>query len=174
MSNNPNHHFYRSDDQYREQIERTFTRKRKASEITDSDEKIIRSFIAELRAVSGISDIRAVKLVSNISGLRRWLPPFNEMITADIYQAIDQIQRHGFKQNTMADLVRGMRRIALYLCENGMSAPGLDAAKIRKIHPPGYNSATKDVSDLLTPEQVMSMISHAGSVKNQAIISTLY
>jgi integrase/recombinase XerD len=174
MPNNPNQHFYRSDDQYREQIDRTLTRKKEASEITESDEKIIRAFIAELRAVNGISDTRASKLVSNISGLRRWLPPFDQMVTSDIYHAIDQIQHHGFKQNTMADLIRGMRRIALYLCENNMAAPGLDALKIRKIHPPGYDSATKDISDLLTPDQVMSMISHAGSIKNQAIISTLY
>ncbi|OQA56795.1 MAG: hypothetical protein BWY45_01702 [Euryarchaeota archaeon ADurb.Bin294] len=70
MSSNPNQNFYKSDDGYREQIEKVLKRKIEASEITLDDEKIIRSFLAELRATRGISDVRAAKLVSNISGLR--------------------------------------------------------------------------------------------------------
>lgn len=174
MSPNPNQNFYKSDDGYREQIEKVLKRKTEASEITLDDEKIVRSFLAELRATRGISDVRAAKLVSNITGLRRWTPPFREMTTPDVYQAIDAIHRHGFKQNSEADVVRALKRICTYLCENDMNAPGLDFKKVQKIRPPGYNSATKDHDDLLTPDEVMKLITCAGSVKHQAIISTLY
>lgn len=174
MSPNPNQNFYKSDDGYREQIEKVLKRKTEASEITLDDEKIIRSFLAELRATRGISDVRAAKLVSNITGLRRWTPPFREMTTPDVYQAIDAIHRHGFKQNSEADVVRALKRICTYLCENNLNAPGLDFKKVQKIRPPGYNSATKDHDDLLTPDEVMKLITCAGSVKHQAIISTLY
>lgn len=174
MSPNPNQRFYRSDDQYREQIERTLTRKVEACEITADDEKIIRSFIAELRATRALSDVRAAKLVSNFTGVRRWTPPFKEMTTADVYKALDEIHRAGFKQNSEADVVRALKRICTYLCENDMAAPGLDIKKISKIRPPGYDSATKTADDLLSPEEVMKIISSAAGVKHQAIISVLY
>lgn len=174
MPSNPNQRFYRSDDQYRDQIERVFARKTEAAEITSDDVMIIRSFLAEIRATRGISDVRAAKLVSNITGLRRWTPPFREMTTSEVYQALDEIHRHGFKQNSEADVVRALKRICVYLCENNLASPGLDINKVNKIRPPGYNSATKDISDLLTPDEVMKLIESAGGVKQQAIISILY
>ncbi len=174
VTKSPNQRFYRSDEQYRQQIEKTLAQKRKASEITDSDEQIIRAFIAELRATKGISDVRAAKLCSNITGLRRWTPPFDEMTTPDVYLASDKIRNAGFKKNSEADIIRALKRVCLWICENGQAAPGLQIEKVRLIKTPGYDSATKDVSDLLTPEQVMDMITHARNIRNQAIISTLY
>jgi len=174
VTKSPNQRFYRSDEQYRAQIDRVLSKKLKASEITESDEQIIRAFIAELRATRGITDVRAAKLCSNITGLRRWLPPFDQMITGDVYLAADQIRNAGFKKNSEADIIRALKRICFYVCANGKAADGLQVDKIKLIQTPGYDSATKDVSDLLTPEQVMSMITNAGSLRNQAIISTLY
>lgn len=174
VTKSPNQRFYRSDEQYRDQIDRVLARKKEASEISESDEQIIRSFIAELRATKGISDVRAAKLCSNITGLRRWLPPFDEMVTSDVYLAADRIRNAGFKQNSEADIIRALKRVSLWVCANGKAAPGLQEDKIRLIQTPGYDSATKDASDLLTPEEVMSMITNAGSLRNQAIISALY
>lgn len=102
----------------------------KASEITETDERIVRAFVAEIRATRGITDVRAAKLVSNITGLRRWLPPFDEMTTPDVYLAADKIRNAGFKKNSEADIIRALKRICLWLCVNKKHHQGFRKRKL--------------------------------------------
>ncbi|MDD1728481.1 MAG: site-specific integrase, partial [Methanospirillum sp.] len=173
--NNPNDRFHRSESEYRAQCENTIKKHLELGTINVDDAHLIESWVSEVRATNGISNIRAAKLTSLITGARRWIDvPYDKMCTGDLFRAIDKINSElNLKQNTKADISRTLKRFVLWLIEGGYAASGLQIEKVRKVKPLTYQ-ATKDESVLFTPTEIRAFIEGAKSPRDKAIIASCY
>jgi site-specific recombinase XerD len=147
--------------------------------ITDDDSQLIREFVAEISATRHISAGRAFKLHYTLVNLREYLGPFRQNTVADIYTAVDRVRNatnpNGtarYKQNSISDFVRFLKRFYLWMCENHYTI--IDEKKVLKIRPPSYDLMTKTPEMLLTEEEVKAMIESCQNSRDRAIISALY
>ena len=123
--------------------------------ITEDDAQLIREFVAEISATRHISMGRAFKLHYTLVNLREYLGQFRENAIADIYTAIDRVRNAKnpdgtprYKQNSISDFVRFLKRFYLWMVENHYT--NIDVKKIQKIQPPSYDLMTKTPDMLLT------------------------
>ena len=172
---NPNGRFHQSEAAYRAQCQKTIEKHLDLGTINQDDARLIESWVSELRATNGISNVRAMKLTCLITGARRWIDvPFNQMTTGDLFRAVDKINNEpSFKHNSKADISRTVKRFSSWLCESGHSAPGLQPEKVKKIKVLTYTT-TKDESVLFTPSEIRAIIDAAKSPRDKAIIATCY
>lgn len=146
--------------------------------LTQEDSALIREFLAEKRASVGICTGRANMLTFNLVGWRRFIGPYRELTMGGVYAGIDALKagksQRGkpFKQNTLADHVVILKRFLLWAIENGYS--NLPEKKVRALKPPAKNKVTKKASDLLTPDEIKTIIQSCKSSADRALIMLLY
>jgi len=147
--------------------------------ITEDDSELIREFVAEISATRHISAGRVFKLHYTLVNLREYLGPFRTNTVADIYTAVDRVRNatnpNGtirYKQNSISDFVRFLKRFYLWMCENHYTT--VEEKKIQKIRPPSYDTMTKTPEMLLTEEEVKAMIETCQNSRDRAILSSLY
>jgi len=147
--------------------------------ITEDDAQLIREFVAEISATRHISPGRAFKLHYTLINLREYLGPYRQNTIADIYTAIDAVRNAKkddetprYKQNSISDFVRFLKRFYLWMCENHYTT--VDEKKILKIQPPSYDTMTKTPEMLLSEEEIKAMIEVCMNSRDRAIIATLY
>lgn len=170
-----NPRFHKSEEKFRAQCEHSLRNRLNEGVINERDAELIQLFVAEMRATVGISNSRAAKITGQLAGARRWIGPYDQIVTSDLYQAIDRINNEvGYTRNFKADVSRGLKRFCLWLCETGHANEGLAEVKIRKIKPQTFSKTTKKAEDLLTEDEVRAMIEHATTSRDRAIISMLY
>lgn len=147
--------------------------------ITEDDAQLIREFIAEISATRHISKGRAFKLHYSLVNLRDFMGPFRENTIADVYAGIDKLLMAKnpdgsprYKQNTISDLIRFLKRFYLWMCENRYTL--MDEKKVHKIRCPAYDKMTKTAEMLLTEEEIRAMIEACMNSRDRAVIATLY
>jgi len=146
--------------------------------ITKRDADLIKEFIAERKVAANIGISRANKFTYVLVGWRRFIGPFHEISIADVYTSIDTMKNSltqkgtPFKQNTKHDWVRVLRQFLLWMIENEYS--DLPERKIRAIKTPRRDTQTKTASQLLTPEEIQTLIKYCRSSRDRAMIMTLY
>jgi integrase/recombinase XerD len=147
--------------------------------ITEDDAQLIREFVAEISATRHISSGRAFKLHYTLVNLREYLGPYRQNTIADIYTAIDRVRNAKmqdgsprYKQNSISDFVRFLKRFYLWMCENQYTM--VEEKKILKIQPPSYDTMTKTPEMLLSEEEVKAMIEACMNSRDRAILATLY
>jgi site-specific recombinase XerD len=135
--------------------------------------------VAEISATRHISSGRAFKLYYTLVKFREFIGPFRENTIADIYTGIDLVRTaknpdgtSRYKQNTLGDFIRFLKRFYLWMCENHYTI--INEKKIQKIRPPSYDTSTKTAEMLLTEEEVKAMIEACQNSRDRAIIATLY
>ncbi|MGC9435894.1 MAG: tyrosine-type recombinase/integrase [Methanomicrobiales archaeon] len=78
-----------------------------------------------------------------------------------------------FKRNTIADMIRFLKRFYLWLIENNYST--VPEAKVRKkIQAPAYERMTKTAEQLLGEDEVLALIQASRTSRDRALISVLY
>ena len=147
--------------------------------ITEDDAQLIREFVAEVSATRHISPGRAFKLHYTLINLREYLGPYRQNAIADIYTAIERVRNATredgtprYKQNSISDFVRFLKRFYLWMCENQYTT--VDERKIQKIQPPAYDTMTKTPDMLLTEDEIKAMIEACMNSRDRALIATLY
>ncbi len=146
--------------------------------ITTLDARFLNEFIAERRAAGGISQKRSDKLAYTLLGWRRYLPEFTSLTIGAVYTGIEAIKHaennngRPFKQNTLSDHVTILKLFLLWMIENEYS--DLPEKKIRAIKTPRRDTQTKTASQLLTPEEIQTLIKYCRSSRDRAMIMTLY
>jgi site-specific recombinase XerD len=146
--------------------------------ITADDARLISEFIAERRAAGGISPRRADKLAYTLLGWRRFIEPFSSLTVGTVYIGIEAVKHaehrlgRPFKQNTLFDHVAILKQFLLWMIENEYSV--LPEKKIKAIKTPRKDTKTKTASQLLTPEEVQTLIKFCRSSRDRAMIMTLY
>ena len=171
--------FKPSDSTFIEYSRNTVNHALQENRITDDDAQLIREFVAEISATRHISSGRAFKLYYTLVKFREFIGPFRENTIADIYNGIDLVRTAKnpdgtprYKQNTLGDFIRFLKRFYLWMCENHYTT--INEKKIQKIHPPSYDTSTKTAEMLLTEEEVKAMIEACQNSRDRAIIATLY
>ena len=172
--------FHKSDETYLEATANIIERSAADGKITTEDAKLIKAYLAEISAETGISPIRKYKIAIQLSGLRRFLPPFREAVAPDLFAAIEEIKLDTkpdgsprFKANTQADMIRFLKRFFLWLIENDYSR--IPEEKVRKkIKAPAYERMTKTAEQLLEEDEVRAMIDAARTSRDRALIAVLY
>lgn len=179
MASTPYRAFHRTDDKYEDSIIRSLEIGIKSGKITPDDASLIREFVSEVSATSHISASRKYKITYILIGWRRFIGPFHENGIGDIYAGVDKVRTarkdNGdplFKQNTIADYVRFIKRLYLWMIENDYSSA--TEKKVRRIKPPAYDAATKSVEMLLEPKEVRRMIDACFTSRDRAIVAMLY
>jgi site-specific recombinase XerD len=146
--------------------------------MTSEDGRLIRIFVAELKATKGISFARANKIVSHLCGWRHYLGPFTTNRIPDINAGVAALREDKpvngkpFKPNTQRDYITILRQFYLWLIENEYST--VQPGRIRKIQKPPQARMTKTASELLQPDEVARMIAACKSNRDRAMVSMIY
>jgi len=146
--------------------------------ITNEDAGFLRTFISERRAAAGISQGRANKLSFTLVSWRRFLGSYKDLTITDVYTGIEAMKvgksRRGkcFKPNTIADHVVILKQFILWMIDEGHST--IAEKKIRSIKIPKRDLVTKKANDLLTPEEITTIVAACKRSEDRALIMLLY
>ncbi|HWQ66112.1 MAG TPA: site-specific integrase [Methanospirillum sp.] len=146
--------------------------------LTSNDADLILSFIAEREVTKNISVKRAYKLASSLIVLRRIIGPFRENSVLSIYAGIKKLHSESskrgteYKENTKRDLVIILKSFYLWLIEN--EEVSIPLRKIQAIQPPPKVTSTKSVQDLLTPDEIQSLILACTRSRDRALFFMMY
>lgn len=172
--------FHKSDETYVEYTGKLIERSVGKGKITAEDAKLIKQYLSEASAETGISGCRKYKIAIQLVGLRRFLPPFREAVAPDLFEAIEQIKiaKKGdgssmFKPNTVSDMIRFLRRFYLWMIENDYSRIPEDKVR-KKIKPPAYERMTKTAEQLLEEDEIRALIEAARTPRDRALVAVLY
>ena len=146
--------------------------------LTQEDAALISEFIAEKRACRRNlhrPGQHAYLQPGRLAPVHQALPRAHH---GRVYSGIDALKAgkshkgKPFKQNTLADHVVILKRFLLWAIENGYS--NLPEKKVRALKPPAKNTVTKKASDLLTPDEIKTIIQSCKSSADRALIMLLY
>lgn len=149
-----------------------------SNKISKQDYSLIREFASEMAAYRSISKARITKIVFHLTGWRQFIGPFAENTAADLLDGINALRgatsQRGtpYKQNTVRDYITILKQFYKWLIENGYS--DIPFEKIRKIKIPTKDRMTKTAADLLAPEEVERIVGACHSVRDRALVTTLY
>lgn len=174
-----NHRFHRSSAEYLKYTHSSLEKAVAGGSITAGDRDLLRTFVNEVSATCNISPQRRFKLIYILIGWRRFIGPFAGNTLVDLQEGIQTVRAATkddgspfFKQNTIADYVRFIKRFYLWLIDNEYVS--LPYRKVKDIRSPAYDTMTKTVGELFTEEEVYAMIKAAKTPKDRALISLLY
>jgi len=147
--------------------------------ITQDDHDLIGQYIRERQATRHISDHRRNKIAGTLAGWRRFIPaPFSAATLPEIHQGIAALkvgQSHKgrpFKQNTIHDHIRILKPFLLWLIENGHSS--LPTKKVKEITAPPVDYQTTEPDEILTVEEIRTLLAACLNPRDRAMISLLY
>ena len=148
-----------------------------AGQLTADDARLIRDFVAEMKATRGIGVSRANKLTYILVSWRRFIGPFRMNTVADLYRGIEALReaRHDnipYKANTQRDHLLLLKRFLRWLKANGYSSVSED--KIAGIKAPRADRMTKTAAQLLGEDEIRGMIDACQTSRDRAIIATIY
>ncbi|WOF16788.1 tyrosine-type recombinase/integrase [Methanoplanus sp. FWC-SCC4] len=158
--------------------DKSFEMAMREDRLTQDDIDLIYEFIAELEASQNIGLIRKNKIIYTLVNWRRFICPYREAKLSDIYKAISNLKSaktsrgRPYKINTVHDYVMFIKRISLWMIENGYS--DLPKEKIQKIKPPRADKTTKRPDQMLSKEDIESIIRGCLTSRDRALISVLY
>jgi site-specific recombinase XerD len=173
--------FHTSEDKYREYSTSALSKAIDSKRITQDDADLILEFVQEAKATGKkITTARYFKIISVLIRMREFFPkPFRGSSIKDVYAARDLIEQAKtargttpFKQNTVADFTRFMKRFFMWMSENGKSE--IPEKKLRDIKPPNYVYDTKNADMIFTKEEIFAMLKACQTSRDRAIISVLY
>lgn len=119
-----NSRFHRPDSDYIEYSKRSLESAVSEGKLTRDDARLIREFISEAAATTHISPARRYKIIYTLVGCRRFIGPFADAGVSDLYDAMTTLSSatkedgSPYKQNTICDYVRFLKRFYLWLIEN--------------------------------------------------------
>lgn len=147
--------------------------------ITLDDAKLIREFISEVKSEGELSGCREYKLTNTAILNREFMPEYRKATLADVRFAksalMEATKDDGsprFKPNTLHDRVNLLKRFILWMVESGYS--DIDAVKLRKFHSPRPDKQTKTAAQMLSEDEIFSMVKACRNARDRALISTLY
>jgi len=148
----------------------------KMGHISQPEASLISSFIFEIQAQRGSADstmlTRAWSLIRVAVTLHTFGFKLDNLETEEVYRLLNQIRQSGISKNYLNDQIKALKRFLLWRIENGVTT--LNEKKIRAIKAPGMDWSTKKPGDMLTKEEVLTVIKACTSSRDRAIVSMLY
>lgn len=147
--------------------------------ITEEDAGNIRDYVTERSVTAPGKKSRNVYLSFHLIVWRRYIrKEYHQATITDVYAAIEEIKTaksnrgKPYRQNTIRDYVKSLRMFLFWMIENGKSTIPIE--KVKKIKPPQTDSNTTSPDEILTPDEIRKMIERCGSVRDRAMLITLY
>lgn len=147
--------------------------------ITENESKIIREFITERKVTGSIGKARHIAIVYNLLVWKRFLKvEFQNATVSGIYQAIEDLKSatnsrgRKFKQNTIRDYILILKHLCLWMIENNYCT--LPKDKIKKVKPPQKDFNTTSPDEILGMDEIKTMVEKCTSVRDRAMLMTLY
>jgi integrase len=174
--------FHTTDAKYRQYTASAMQKAIESKKITEDDADLIRKFLRESKATGKkkISDARCFKIVLSLIAIRHFFPePFRQCSIDNVYDAIEKIKNvrkpdgsTPYKDNTVADYIRFMKRFFRWMVENGHST--IPDKKLMGISPPAYRYDMKTADDIFTKEEIRDMLNACQNSRDRAIVATTY
>lgn len=171
--------FHSRAEQYRTYEKRSIEKAIQEGRIAPEDVKLIKMFLAEANSTGDLSPQRKFKLACNLMNAVQYLPPVKDLALPDVYDARDSIKTatradgKPYTKNTVADLIRILKRYVVWLAENDHVK--IDLQKLKKtVKVPAYISKTKTEDAILTEEEVLTLINAPHSLRYRALLGVLY
>lgn len=146
--------------------------------LTPDDVEIIQAYINERGVITNPGPKRVMKMTSNLVTVKKILnKPFRDVDIVSIYATVNgihngvSIKGTPFSPNTKTDLIQVFKSLLLWMLESEII--NLPEKKIRAIKLPKKVSA-KTSEDLISPEQITTMIAAAKTSRYRAMLMTLY
>lgn len=144
--------------------------------ITKEDARLLRRYVNEKGLKMGPQ--LQYKHYVFLTIWRKFIGPYTDNTIDEINEGLNNI-RYGknnrnqpYSQHTIHDLVKFLKRFYLWMIDEGYSS--IDRRKIERISPPPIDQMRVTAEDLLTEEEIMSMIKACKSTRDRAMISMLY
>lgn len=142
--------------------------------ITEEDRDLLVRFVNEIQGTSQLSTRRRSKLFYVLIGCRRYLVvPFKDATYDDLLAGAAAIKStQELSKNTIADYVRFLKRLYLWMAEKGYTE--IPERDIRKIKSPAYDATTKTAEMMLDDTEVKAIVEHCKTSRDRAVIMLLY
>jgi site-specific recombinase XerD len=166
-------HYLKSD-----YAERSINKALANGRITKRDVDLIREFLMEQQSCSNISVGRKNKITFLLVGLRKFIGEYESNSIADLYEGINKLKNgvsergRPYKTSSIIDFLVVLKQFYRWLIENGYST--IPEKKLNKIKNPREDCMTKEAGDLLTPEEIKSIIRVCQRSIDRALVMTLY
>lgn len=174
-----NQNFHQPSKKFVEQARQLIVSAVSSGAITSDDAALIREFIDEVKADSGISGTREHKLIDTLLLNREFICEYRKATLSDVRNAKIAIENavksdgsRRFKPNTQNDRIKLLKRFFVWMIENDYSS--IPAEKLRKLRPPSADKMTKTAEMLLTEEEILSILQACKNSRDRALISVLY
>lgn len=171
-----NERFYSGASKYN--FERSLKKHRDV--LTEDDERLIRRYIDEMQAINHITESRARKIGFALVGWRRFITvPWNSVTMEDIYHGITAMKNGNsskgkpLKTNSMHDFMSILKPFLRWLSDKKITSISKQDIK-ENIKPVKANTETVAAADLITMQEIEALIKAASSVRDRALVSTLY
>lgn len=143
--------------------------------INKRDAEILRKYLADRSVTLGpVNKTTQHRIIVDICIAQR-IKPIVEIsaLTIDIiYAKIQNLHASDYKQNTKSLIIAVNKSFWKYLSENKII--DLDYNKIKSIKNVPINYDTTTAEEILTPNEIMSLVEHAGPARDRAFVATLY
>ncbi|MDT8357813.1 MAG: tyrosine-type recombinase/integrase [Methanomicrobiaceae archaeon] len=158
--------------------DRTLDRAIDSGLLEPAEAELLREYIADLEATSGIGVSRANKIITILTRWRSFIDFYSDNQIGDLHRGISKFkqaryQGHPYTQNTVREYLTFLKRFYRWLVRSGNS--WIDLEEVDRIRPPAWDTMTKTASQLLTEEgEVGAMIDHCLNARDRALIAMLY
>ncbi len=147
---------------------------RRIDSFPPDERELVREYINTSRAQKGI---KLVRVVGIIAGLKAWRDiikkPFQKWTRNDVYQGVTFVRdKKNYKQNTSIIYIALMKAFLTWMITEKYSKIPLE--EIIKIQLPKGDTGSFKPGDILTEEEVRTILSCCGSDRDRALIALLY
>lgn len=150
-----------------------------SGQITQDDADLIRAYVSEYQATRHVSNLRVLKSIFELVNWRRFIKsPYREVTISQIHAALNELNTANtvrgkpFKQNTKHDYVKGLKWFLQWMVAEGHSK--LSKEKIEKIKIPAVDTCTTTPDGLLQEDDILAIVSQARTIRDKALLFTLY
>lgn len=150
-----------------------------SGQITQDDADLIRAYVSEYQATRHVSNLRVLKSIFELVNWRRFIKsPYREVTITQLHAALNELNTENtvrgkpFKQNTKHDYVKGLKWFLQWMISEGHSK--LSKEKIEKIKIPAVDTCTTTPDGLLQEDDILAIVSQARTIRDKALLFTLY
>jgi integrase/recombinase XerD len=150
-----------------------------SGQITLDDADLIRAYASEYQATRHVSNLRILKSIFELVNWRRFIKsPYREVTITQVHSALNELNTTAnlrgkpFKQNTKHDYVTGLKWFLQWMITEGHTK--LTKEKIDKIKIPAVDSCTTTPDCILQEDDILAIVSHARTIRDKALLFTLY
>lgn len=150
-----------------------------SGQITQTEYTHIRNYVAQKQVLTGVSILRVTKLVSVLMNWRKFIGPFDENDFSEVTQGLSQLytttssRGTKFSNDTIADYIRVLKTFQTWMYDEGINTK-ITPAQLKKIKIPDTVRSRYADGDVLTTEQIETLVSRCGDLELRTMFTLLY